>query len=283
MEPAGALAVAGAAKYLKQHGLVGVTVAAVTSGANIDFDRLRFVSERADSSETLISVTIPEQPGESRPMAAAVGRFRGGSNGCGGDAGDGGSGGSSGGDRAVMIELVAKVAAVCRNLWHATSPTAPPAHCRDLAHVRSLHALPVPVRPPSRRAPFPVPGAFRALYRHVFPRNVTEFSYRYHDGEAAQILLSYQSLPGTARASDAEHVLSTLAGAGYSVLDLSNNELAKVRAAWWLLVYVRAATTAPCLSLERRAVHECVNACVRLVCGQSVCCAVSSCVDRHVL
>ena len=33
------------------------------SGANMDFDRLRFVSERADSSETLISATIPERPG----------------------------------------------------------------------------------------------------------------------------------------------------------------------------------------------------------------------------
>lgn len=36
---------------------------AVCSGANMDFDRLRFVSERADSSETLISATIPERPG----------------------------------------------------------------------------------------------------------------------------------------------------------------------------------------------------------------------------
>lgn len=38
-------------------------VVAVCSGANMDFDRLRFVSERADSSETLISATIPERPG----------------------------------------------------------------------------------------------------------------------------------------------------------------------------------------------------------------------------
>jgi threonine dehydratase len=65
MEPAGALSIAGANKYLRQHNLVGLTVAAVTSGANMDFDRLRFVSERADSSETLLSVAIPERPGES--------------------------------------------------------------------------------------------------------------------------------------------------------------------------------------------------------------------------
>ena len=39
------------------------TYVAVASGANMDFDRLRFVSERADDSETLLSVVIPEQPG----------------------------------------------------------------------------------------------------------------------------------------------------------------------------------------------------------------------------
>jgi hypothetical protein len=72
MEPAGALSIAGANKYLRQHNLVGLTVAAVTSGANMDFDRLRFVSERADSSETLLSVAIPERPGESAALIAAV-------------------------------------------------------------------------------------------------------------------------------------------------------------------------------------------------------------------
>eukprot|EP00953_Heterococcus_sp_UTEX-ZZ885_P036720 18898-Heterococcus_DN1.PRE.3 len=71
MEPAGALSIAGANKYLRQHNLVGLTVAAVTSGANMDFDRLRFVSERADSSETLLSVAIPERPGESAYRAVS--------------------------------------------------------------------------------------------------------------------------------------------------------------------------------------------------------------------
>lgn len=80
MEPAGALAIAGATKYLRQHGLTGATVAAVMSGANMDFDRLRFVSERADSSETLISVTIPEAPGaccvQSCVPCAFIGVFK---------------------------------------------------------------------------------------------------------------------------------------------------------------------------------------------------------------
>jgi C-terminal regulatory domain of Threonine dehydratase len=62
----------------------------------------------------------------------------------------------------------------------------------------------------------------------VFPRNVTEFSYRYHDGERARILLSYQSLPGVSRAADAVAVQEALAAADYDVTDLSGNELAKV-------------------------------------------------------
>jgi len=63
LEPAGALALAGLKKYVRTTGAKGKTFVAVTSGANMDFDRLRFVSERADTSETLIACTIPERPG----------------------------------------------------------------------------------------------------------------------------------------------------------------------------------------------------------------------------
>lgn len=63
MEPAGALAVAGLVRYVNHTGITGKTLIAVTSGANMDFDRLRFVSERADSSETLAAAVIPERPG----------------------------------------------------------------------------------------------------------------------------------------------------------------------------------------------------------------------------
>merc|ERR1712087_313060 len=63
LEPAGALATAGLKKYAAHTQSVDKTFVAVTSGANMDFDRLRFISERADYSETLISVVIPEEPG----------------------------------------------------------------------------------------------------------------------------------------------------------------------------------------------------------------------------
>jgi len=63
LEPAGALAAAGLKKYTEIHDISGQTLVAVTSGANMDFDRLRFVSERADTSESLVAIRIPERPG----------------------------------------------------------------------------------------------------------------------------------------------------------------------------------------------------------------------------
>ncbi len=66
VEPAGALAVAGMKKYLAREGWRGRRVVAINSGANMNFDRLRHVAERADlggEREALLAVVIPEQPG----------------------------------------------------------------------------------------------------------------------------------------------------------------------------------------------------------------------------
>ena len=109
LEPAGALAVAGVEKYVNQTGASDQVYIATTSGANIDFDRMRYVSERADATEVLASVTIPE-----------------------------------------------------------------------------------------------VPGAFRRLYDRIYPRNVTEFSYRYHTDKEAKIYLGFQAKFGVA--NDVEQV-----------------------------------------------------------------------------
>ena len=68
VEPAGALAVAAIKKYVQQTGAQGQQLVAINSGANINFDRLRYVAERAEIGErreALIAVTIPEQPGLS--------------------------------------------------------------------------------------------------------------------------------------------------------------------------------------------------------------------------
>ena len=72
LEPAGALAIAGTKKWVAQSNVKDNTYVALASGANMDFDRLRFVSERADLSETLVSVEIPERPGAFRAMMNIV-------------------------------------------------------------------------------------------------------------------------------------------------------------------------------------------------------------------
>jgi threonine dehydratase len=76
LEPAGALAIAGAKAWVAQHKLHGKTLVAVASGANTNFDRLRFVAERAEvgeQREAVLAVTIPETPGSFRKFCALLG------------------------------------------------------------------------------------------------------------------------------------------------------------------------------------------------------------------
>lgn len=131
LEPAGALAVAGLKKYVHDRSITGQTMVAITSGANMDFDRLRFVSERADESERTLAVTIPETP-----------------------------------------------------------------------------------------------GSFRKLYSAIWPRNVTEFSYRYESDKEANIFISFQPVMNID--NDFENIIGKLNEDGFSCLDISHNELAKV-------------------------------------------------------
>lgn len=66
LEPAGALAVAGIKEYINRNNLHGKTMVGIASGANMNFDRLRFVAERAEigeKREAVLAVTIPEKPG----------------------------------------------------------------------------------------------------------------------------------------------------------------------------------------------------------------------------
>ena len=77
MEPAGALAVAGLKAWTARRSVEGQRLAAVLSGANMNFDRLRFVAERAElgeAREALFAVTIPERPGAFREFCATLGR-----------------------------------------------------------------------------------------------------------------------------------------------------------------------------------------------------------------
>ncbi|GGR61955.1 L-threonine dehydratase [Deinococcus seoulensis] len=76
MEPAGALAVAGLKKYVAERGVRGETLVGLTCGANVNFDRLRHVAERAEvgeQREAILAVTIPERPGAYREFMEALG------------------------------------------------------------------------------------------------------------------------------------------------------------------------------------------------------------------
>jgi threonine dehydratase len=77
LEPAGALAVAGAKAWAKATGAHNKTLVAVASGANMNFDRLRFVAERAEvgeQREAVLAVTIPEKPGSFRKFCSLIGK-----------------------------------------------------------------------------------------------------------------------------------------------------------------------------------------------------------------
>ena len=76
LEPAGALAVAGAKAWVDRNGVRDRTLVAVASGANTNFDRLRFIAEEAELGEhreAILAVTIPERPGSFRKFCAALG------------------------------------------------------------------------------------------------------------------------------------------------------------------------------------------------------------------
>nr|WP_312257595.1 threonine ammonia-lyase, biosynthetic [Stutzerimonas nitrititolerans] len=76
-EPAGALAVAGIKKYVERDGVANQVLVGVDSGANVNFDRLRHVAERAElgeKREAIIAVTIPEQPGSFKAFCEAIGK-----------------------------------------------------------------------------------------------------------------------------------------------------------------------------------------------------------------
>ncbi|HWH83429.1 MAG TPA: threonine ammonia-lyase, biosynthetic [Burkholderiaceae bacterium] len=76
LEPSGALGVAALKQYVATHGCRGQTLVAITCGANMNFDRLRFVAERAEvgeEREALFAVTIPEERGSFRRFCELLG------------------------------------------------------------------------------------------------------------------------------------------------------------------------------------------------------------------
>jgi threonine dehydratase len=132
-EPAGALALAGLKRFVTERGVHDQKLVAVNSGANLNFDRLRHIADRAaigEQREALFAVEIPEQPGSFVKFCEAIG-----------------------------------------------------------------------------------------------DRNITEFNYRYHDAQTAQIFVGIELRDGD---REREIILNELADADYRVIDISHNELAKL-------------------------------------------------------
>jgi threonine dehydratase len=78
-EPAGAVALAGMKKFVEQYALSGLQMAAIVSGANMNFDRLRHISERTElgeKREAIFAVTIPEEPGSFKRFCELLGGRR---------------------------------------------------------------------------------------------------------------------------------------------------------------------------------------------------------------
>ncbi len=76
LEPAGALAYAGLKRHAREHNIQGQNLVAIACGANMNFDSLRHVSERAEigeKREAILAVTIPEQPGSFLQFCRALG------------------------------------------------------------------------------------------------------------------------------------------------------------------------------------------------------------------
>jgi threonine dehydratase len=133
VEPAGGLAVAGAKKYIADNQVNDQTFVTISCGANVNFDRLRHIAERAavgDQTEMLLAAEIPEEPGSFRRFCNVLGR-----------------------------------------------------------------------------------------------KSITEFNYRYADKKKAHIFVGVQLSGGR---QEAESLLTDLAEAGFPVVDLSNNEMAKL-------------------------------------------------------
>jgi len=77
VEPAGGLAVAGVKKYIADTGASGQTFVTISCGANVNFDRLRHIAERAavgEQQEMLLAAEIPEEPGSFRRFCETIGR-----------------------------------------------------------------------------------------------------------------------------------------------------------------------------------------------------------------
>ena len=221
LEPAGALAIAGAKRYVERSGIRNKNLVAVATGANINFDRLRFVAERAELGEhreAVLAVTIPELPGSFRRFCALLGarnvtefNYR-----------------YADPEKAhvfVGVEVknrdeTAKLVARLRNKGLATLDISEnemaKLHVRHLVGGRAPHAA----NELLYRFEFPErPGALmRFLQSMSHNWNISLFHYRNHGADYGRVLVGMQVPPG-----ERGDFRRFLAGLGYNHVDETNN------------------------------------------------------------
>jgi len=220
-EPSGALALAGLKQYVATHGDSGGALVAIISGANMNFDRLRFVAERAEvgeQREAVFAVTIPEERGSFRRFCATLGRhsitefnYR---------IGDASSAhifvGVQIASRDEREALAAAFRAQAFNVLDLTDDELAKLHLRHMIGGRSSLAQ----HERLYRFEFPErPGALTHFLGQLHPDwNISLFHYRNHGADYGRILVGIQVPPD-------EHALlpSFLAALGYPHWDESEH------------------------------------------------------------
>lgn len=224
LEPAGAVSVAGLKKYAEKHRCEGKTFVAVACGSNMNFDRLRFVAERAvlgEAAEAVMAVTIPEKPGSFRRFCDVLGprsvtefnyRFAGGAN----------------AHVFVGIEISQKkeITELIRSFKRA-GISAVDLTDNEMAklHVRHLVGGHAPGALGERvfRFDFPEkPGALAQFLRTMHDDwNITLFHYRNHGSDVGRVLAGIQA-PEHAR-KKLEDFLRQISRLGYAWIEETDN------------------------------------------------------------
>lgn len=222
-EPAGALSLAGMKKYIHEHKAERQTLLSVVSGANTNFDRLRYIAERTDvgeQAEAVLAVTIPEQPGSFKAFCKAVGKrnitefnYRFAGNGdahifVGIKVSPGGE------DRSKLIDQLQRKAYSVHDLTN-----------DELAksHIRYMVGGSAPEVANERvfRVMFPErPGALLGFLEALNPRwNISLFHYRNHGAAYGRIMLGLQIAP-----SESSAFKQCMAGLPYDLVEETTSE-----------------------------------------------------------
>ena len=226
LEPAGALAIAGLKRYVETGKIKGQDLIAIASGANMNFDRLRHVSERAEIGErreAILAVTIPERPGSFKKFCSLIGRrgitefnyryadpsrahvFA----------------GMQVGDDRELGRLVATLRKQGYETLDMTDNEMAKLHIRHLVGGRAPNAE----NEILYRFQFPErPGALLNFLRHMGAGwNISLFHYRNHGADFGRVLVGMQVPPG-----DKGKFKAFLDGLGYEYRDETDNPAYKL-------------------------------------------------------